>query len=112
MRGKRWVLKQHVISVNDHSARANVFEVPGGYAIPVTFAENTSEVTVILRDLLDMHERITGITVFHPGEAKTSSVQERTIGQETRIVVPVQRGCALVKLACRSVAGNGSDHAA
>jgi hypothetical protein len=108
IRGKQWVLKPHVISVNDHAASANLFKVPGGYAIPVTFAENANEVTVILRNLLEVRERITSITVLHPGEDKVSTVQGKTVGQEVRITVPVKRGCALVKLVCESAGGNVS----
>jgi hypothetical protein len=50
IRGKRWLLEPHVISVKNREALANLFEVPGGYAVPITFAGNVKEVTVILRN--------------------------------------------------------------
>lgn len=98
IRGKRWVLQPHVISVSDPAAHANLFQVPGGYAIPITFAGHTTEVTVTLRSLLAPGEQIRSITVLHPGEAKPSSLQWQPSGHELKINVPLRRGCALVKL--------------
>ena len=42
LRGKRWLLLPHVIRVEGEKALANVFEVPGGYVIPVTFGGKES----------------------------------------------------------------------
>lgn len=109
IRGKRWVLKPHVIAVSDAAAHANLFQVPGGYAIPITFAGSVSEVTVTLKNLLAPGEQIRSITVLHPGEAKPSPLRWRSSGQEVRITVPVQRGCALVKLDCAPVAAHGPE---
>lgn len=66
IRGKRWVLKPHVISVQ--AAHANLFQVPGGYAIPITFANNVNEVTVTLRDFLEPGEQIAGLTALNPAK--------------------------------------------
>ncbi|MFA5817296.1 MAG: alpha-L-fucosidase [Bacteroidales bacterium] len=35
MRGKKWVLEPHCLDVDNGAAKANLFEVPGGYVIPV-----------------------------------------------------------------------------
>lgn len=110
MRGKRWVLKPHVISVGNQAAQANLFKVPGGYVLPITFAGSLSEVSVTLRDAFETHERIASITALYPGEPKTSTVQYQGTGQEVRMTVPVRRGCALVKLACQPATGISSSH--
>ena len=44
IRGKRWILKPHAISVGDHAARANLFQVRGRFAIPITLAITVNEV--------------------------------------------------------------------
>ena len=107
IRGKRWVLKPHVISVRDQAARANLFQVPGGYAIPITFANNVNEVTLTLRNLLEPGEQIASLTVLHPGEAKTSTLKWQSSPEGVKLAVPVQRGCALVKVECSSVSVQG-----
>jgi hypothetical protein len=98
IRGKRWVLKPHVISVANHAAHANLFQVPGGYAIPITFANNVNEVTLTLRNLLEPGKQIASLTVLHPGEAKTSTLKWQSSPEGVKLAVPVQRGCAVVKV--------------
>jgi len=98
IRGKRWVLKPHVISVRDQAANANLFQVPGGYAIPITFAKNVNEVTLTLRNRLGPGSQIAGITVLHPSAAEASSLKWQSSSEGVQIAVPVQRGCALVKI--------------
>ena len=110
IRGKRWILKPHVISVADNMAHANLFQVPGGYAIPVTFARNVDEVTVALGKFLEPGEQIVSMKVLHPGEAKPSTVKWQLLGQEVRATVPVQRGCALIKLECAPATAHESQH--
>ena len=107
IRGKRWVLKPHVISVADHAAHANLFQVPGGYAIPITFANNVNEVTLTLRNLLEPGEQIASLTVLHPGEARTSTLKWQSSPEGVKLAVPVQRGCAPVKVECSSVSVQG-----
>ncbi len=51
MRGKKWVLPPHVVEVVGNKAKANLFEVPGGYALPVTFGGKASTATVVLAGL-------------------------------------------------------------
>ena len=51
LRGKHWLLLPHVIRVEGEKALANIFEVPGGYVIPVTFGGKESAVQVVLQNL-------------------------------------------------------------
>ena len=37
MRGKKWVLAPHCVESILPQVKVNLFEVPGGYALPVTF---------------------------------------------------------------------------
>jgi hypothetical protein len=100
IRGKRWVLRPHVIEVLGKKAKANLFEVPGGYVLPVTFGGQASTVAVVLADL----PRIAGqngfrIEVIHPGENAWSGLAAQDDGHRLRLDVPLRRGCAMVKLA-------------
>ena len=104
MRGKRWVLTPHVVSVDHQTARVNLFKVRGGYAIPITFAGQADLVTVTMKKAPDTVEQITSITVIHPGEAKTSTLKWQTAGDQVRLAVPVRRGCAMVSIACSAEA--------
>ena len=108
IRGKRWVLKPHVISVGDQAAHANLFQVPGGYAIPVTFANQVNVVTLTLGSFLDAGERMIALTVLHPGEANASSLGWQSSPEGVKIAVPVHRGCALVKVECAPANALGS----
>ena len=79
MRGKRWVLRPHVVEVVGKTAKANLFEVPGGYALPVTFGGQASTATVLLTGL----PRLAGqasfrVEMIHPGENAWNSLQPGT----------------------------------
>ncbi len=66
LRSKQWQLKPHVVKVTGNTAEANIFQVPGGYVIPVTFGGNATLAQVILRHLNAVDGQA---TVIHPGEA-------------------------------------------
>ena len=100
IRGKRWVLRPHVVEVPSKNAKANLFEVPGGYVLPVTFGGQASAATVVLAGL----PKLAGQTSFrvemiHPGENSWSSLPAGDDGGQLRLEVPLCRGCAMVKLA-------------
>ncbi len=100
IRGKKWILEPHVISVENRAALANIFKVPGGYAIPVTFAKNVDEVTVALRNVPRTGERIISLRVIHPGEGQAADLHAEVAGNELKLRVPVKRGCAIVTIEC------------
>jgi hypothetical protein len=100
IRGKKWVLQPHVISVGSRAALANLFQVPGGYSIPITFAKNVDVVTVSLRNFPRHGERIISARVLHPGQDHASTLHVRLVGRDVEIAVPVQRGCAVATLKC------------
>jgi hypothetical protein len=97
MRGKRWVLLPHCVEVTGNAAKVNLFEVPGGYAMPVTFGGQAKSVEVVLRGLQGISDK-TRIEAIHPGVQDPVAVRFRRDGAAFVLTVPVQRGCAMVKL--------------
>ena len=99
LRGKRWLLLPHVVRVEGERALANVFEVPGGYVIPVTFGQNEPTAEVVLQKL----PRLPGQKGFRaeaiqPGETRAAVVNVAEEGDVVRIAVPLKRGCAMLML--------------
>lgn len=97
MRGRKWVLGAHAVEVEGHAAKANLFEVPGGYAVPVTFAGDKSEVQVAIRkDALQGVSSSPDCEVLHPGTEQRMPGKHETIGDKLVLSVPLRRGCAMV----------------
>lgn len=95
LRGKQWVLKPHVVEVAGNEAKANVFHVPEGYVIPVTFGGNATSVRVTLRHL----DEVAGeATVIRPGVTDWAPLPLKTEGDEIALSVPLSRGCAMVRI--------------
>ncbi len=98
--GKKWVLQPHVIEVQGQKAKANLFEVPGGYVIPVTFGGEQASVKVFLRRLPKLAGQKTfRIEAINPGSNRWVSVKATEDGELLTLDVPLRRGCAMVKLA-------------
>ncbi len=99
LHGKRWLLLPHVIRVEDDKAIANIFEVPGGYAVPVIAGGKEASVQVVLQGL----PKLAGqngfrIEVLHPAEANPVAVHAAADGEVLRLDVPLKRGCAMLLL--------------
>jgi hypothetical protein len=95
MRGKKWVLAPHAAEVTSGRAKVNVFEVPGGYVVPVTFGGDSPEAQVTLRGI---QLEITSAEAYHPGRANALPVQLAYQGTQLLMIVPLERGCAMVRL--------------
>jgi hypothetical protein len=95
MRGKKWVLAAHAVRC-EGEAKANLFEVPGGYAMPVTFAGNAAKVSVALR--LPGLAGVKSAVVLHPGSEKPTTIAVAAQGADLRLEIPIVRGCAMVRL--------------
>jgi hypothetical protein len=95
MRGKKWVLSPHAVEVAAGAAKVNIFQVPGGYVVPVTFGGNTPEVVVTVRGV---NAEIATAEVFHPGSASGAPLRFARTGTQLSLTVPLQRGCAMVRL--------------
>jgi len=99
LRGKRWVLEPHAIEATDTEVKANLFQVPGGYVVPITFGGNASSARVTLRHLKKKQgQRAWRSSVIHPGETDWSPMEVDDRGDYILMNVPLDRGCAMVKL--------------
>ena len=105
LRGKRWVLEPHAIEAADHVAKANLFEVPGGYVVPVTFGGDATQARIVLRHLKKQPgQSAFRVEVIHPGKTNWAPLE---VEDDDRIVVmdvPLERGCAMAKLSTSWIA--------
>lgn len=99
MRGKKWVLEPHVITV-EGNAKANLFEVPGGYVAPVMLGGKTEVVQLIVRrpSKLKKWPAIPTIQAFYPGNDQPVTLARTIKGDRLHLTVPLQRGCAMVRI--------------
>jgi hypothetical protein len=97
MKGKRWVLEPRCVEVEGQKAKVNLFEVPGGWVVPVTFGPPNGLVTVTFRNV---HGIKSGLKAFavHPGSATKVPAVLTASGDVLRMPVSTRRGCALVKI--------------
>lgn len=97
MRGKKWVLRPHCVEVKLAAAKCNLFAVPGGYVLPVTFAGKAKSVDVILRGLKCL-SCTTRVDALHPGVKEPVNLRLRRQGSDTIVTVPLHRECAMVRV--------------
>ena len=99
MRGRKWVLLPHAVSVEGGSAKVNLFRVPGGYLIPVMLGGSTSNSTVTLRGIPETSAgKQIHCELIHPGETEWKARDFSMRGNSITLQVPLNRGCALVRL--------------
>ncbi len=97
IRGKQWVLEPHAISI-DRSACVNLFKVPDGYAVPITFAKHNTELTVTLRNFSAENRSAVSIQAILPAASKPLALAGKWTGGDLNIETPLNRGCALVRI--------------
>lgn len=94
MKGRRWVLLPGVVRVTEGFARTNIFEVDGGYVVPVVLGEQ-DRCTVELRGV----DVATDVEILYPGQSYASSGKLQRIGKKHyRLDVPLKRNCVWIKL--------------
>jgi hypothetical protein len=93
IRGKKWVLAPHCVEVAGGTAKANLFDVPGGYALPVAFGGKAASSTVRLRGIAGLDA---GCTVIHPGMDAPARLTGKLNDGRWELTVPLVRGCAMV----------------
>jgi ribosomal protein L2 len=96
MKSRQWVLEPHVISVENDLAKANIFKIPDGYSIPVVYGES-DRVRVRLSNIHDLNSQTTCLA-YHPGKERPVAVNLSKAGKDWYIDVPLERGCAMIKL--------------
>lgn len=96
-RGKKWILVPHALAVVGDVAKANVFAVPGGYVVPVTFGGAATNATVRVRLPVASGSTLVG-EALHPGSEVVAPVKCTRGESGWQLDVPLQRGCATVRL--------------
>jgi len=99
LRGKKWVLAPHCVATTTPNVKVNLFEVPGGYALPVTFGGTTDSATVQLRNIPGLAPL--QAAAVHPGASSAVPVAGRLQDGVLTLTVPLVHGCAMVKLSTR-----------
>lgn len=97
LRGKKWVLAPHCVEVSGGLAKANLFEVPGGWVLPVTFGPREGKVTVKLRHVPRL-STVVSATALYPGSGASTPVGTRIRKGVVEVTVPLVRGCAMVTI--------------
>ena len=100
LRSRKWVLVPHVVEVTGGAAKANIFEVPGGYAVPVVLGGKAEQVEVKLQNLKDLTAKSANLVceVLHPGVETWSPVESLVRDGRLTLRVPLVRGCAMVQI--------------
>ena len=96
MRGKKWVLAPHCVETMTPGVKVNLFEVPGGYALPVIFGDKLESATVQVRNLTGL-DRLKAAAI-HPGAEHPQPVKTQLKDGLLELTVPLRRGCAMVQL--------------
>jgi hypothetical protein len=99
LRGRAWVLTENPVAVDGDVARANVFQVPGGFVAPVVHGGQAREAAVRLRNLpLPAEVREMKGWVLTLGEGEWKELPLKREGGAWTFTVPLGRGCALARL--------------
>lgn len=102
LRGKKWVLSPRPVAVAGDAAKVNIFEIPGGYAVPVTFGGKAKSVRLTIRVLPGMSSKSV-FTVVHPGGSRSLALRPHRGRSQVEMDVPLVRGCAMVHVADRQI---------
>jgi len=98
LRGKKWVLAAHCVESATPGVKVNLFEVPGGYALPVTFGGKaaTATATVRVRNIPGL-EKMKCIAL-HPGREVASPATSHFRDGVLELTVPLVSGCAMITM--------------
>lgn len=93
LKGRKWVLTPHVINVENHTSKANIFKVDDGYIIPIVLGEKEQS-RIILKGL-----NVSGIAkVYYPGENIGKDIKITKKGDANIFDVPLKRNCAFIHI--------------
>jgi hypothetical protein len=97
LRGRRWVLQPHVLSVNDSAAHANVFALPDAYVVAIAHAKDAAKVSLTLNNLHGVNNE-SKIEALYPGDPSSHPLSSAFKDGVLTIDIPVKRGCAMIKI--------------
>ncbi|MCF7673910.1 MAG: NPCBM/NEW2 domain-containing protein [Akkermansiaceae bacterium] len=96
MRGRKWVLVPHCVETTTPGVKMNLFEVPAGYALPVTFGGTAETATVRIRNIHGLDKL--RASVLHPGADGATPVSRLLKDGVLTLTIPLKRGCAMIQL--------------
>lgn len=96
MRGKKWVLEPNCVESTTQGVKVNLFEVPYGYAVPVTFGGTAESAVVIVRNIKGLDKM--KISVIQPGIEHELPVESVYRERVLELKIPLKRGCGMVLL--------------
>jgi hypothetical protein len=96
MRGKKWVLEPYCVETTTPAVKVNLFEVPGGYVIPVTFGGQSESAIVRVRNVRGLDKA--RCAALKPGGEALQAVVSSPKDGVLEIQVPLKHGCAVVKM--------------
>jgi len=97
MRGKKWVLEPHCVTVDGDAAKANLFAVPGGYVLPVTFGGTTTNARVRLKNIAGLSGR-EKCEAMYPGSDEWKALTSAKKNGVLVLDLPLTHGCAMVRI--------------
>ena len=96
MQSRQWVLEPHVVSVENDLARVNMFKIPEGYSVPVVYGES-DKVRVKIANIEGLSKK-TICAAYYPGKENPAELKMSKKGNAWYVDVPLERGCAMLKL--------------
>jgi hypothetical protein len=96
MRGKKWVLAPRCVETTTPGVKVNLFEVPAGYALPVSFGGQAATATVKVRNIPGL-DKLKAVAL-HPGVEIAAPVASTVEEGALTLTIPLKRGCAMVQL--------------
>ena len=90
------MLQPHCVETTTPGVKVNLFEAPGGYALPVTFGGTAEFATVYLRNLNGLAK--IKCEALHPGAETATPVPATLKDGVLELTIPLNRGCAMVKI--------------
>ncbi len=97
MRGKKWVLEPHVAQVENNAAKVNLFKVPGGFVMPVVFANTENPVKVKIARSTEIGELVSA-SVLSPDLEKETPVKIISGKGYYELNVPAGKRGVMVKI--------------
>ncbi len=99
MRERKWVLLPHAVRVKGEVAKANLFQVTNGYVIPVVMGGSAPSTVLTIGGITELQAGKTiHCELLHPGETEWKACEFTRGDTDITLTVPLQRGCAMVKL--------------
>ena len=95
MKGRKWILEPHVISVKNNLAKANLFSIPKGFYIPVVYGKKgVANAMVTFKNVGG--GKIKFCQVYSPGKKEPAIIEFTANRDNITVNVPIERGCGIV----------------